>query len=319
MFSSVAYSETCPMGYLQYSSGNFLVLGECESNAGDGNDYVSSSFECNAKGTELKLRTYAKPDCMGFSKLLPYVLKSEIEGVFCSEPKPEKTRNLVKRLPSFAIQASPDLSAQPQRQKCQWAQFRVWEVDEIRADACESETDGSQAKDVALTLPIGMCMSANNDNARDLTGEKELDGLYWKVSTEDCREFVANVFSNKECSEQVSGPKSIITEPGALPISVKNGAKGQGDPIKGLCFDTLQCKVDGVELEVKERSEVGKTLINGHAETGVTVVYIGMIVAIVLLVLGCIGFGYWHKKGKQNADADDVDQRRGTHRGTIVI
>lgn len=235
VFNIVAASAACPKGYVRFKSGDFMVLGQCQTNTND----EHFALECSASGDQLMLRTFDTAECSGDSQVTPYALDSDdkVKDVHC-------------------VAHISDALTEKQAE-CQWAQFKVWAA---AADAC----DGDTADELKLTLPIGMCVSANNQNAADLLGlELEQigdDGLFWRLTTTDCEEFEATVYGNDECSgNTVFAPRAVLTKEGS----------------NGLCFQTTQCNVDGVQFGAGDQKAADTSFDQSIA---------------FILVIGTVGF-----------------------------
>jgi len=247
VFSIVDPVAACPKGYALFESGAFVVLGQCM------NDLTAHfALECNALGDELLLHTFDGAGCSGDSQLKSYT-ESVVKDVGCA--------------------AASGHIRNKDASKCQWAQFAFWESS---ADACDIVVDGSGA--LALTLPINKCISANNENAAILLGMQidqiRADGLYWSLTTNDCKEFEASVFDNDECDGDTTfAPRVVITSNAA---------------ISGVCFRTEQCNVDNVEFA----RALNKEKQSNNFEEQIAVML--AIAAIAICTTLCCLLAWWH-------------------------
>ena len=242
VFRSVDATAACPKGFVLFESGNFMVLGQGQTNLA-----VHFALECNKSGDSLMLRTFDGTDCSGDSQLTAYApsVDDRVRDVRCAahiRPFKDKEAN-----------------------ECQWAKLKFWSSS---AKACDAGATG----ELTLTLPMNMCVSANNAEAADLLG-MELDqirddGLYWTLTTSDCAHFEASVFDNDKCDGEPTFAPRVVMNTEAV--------------TDGVCFETAQCKVEGVEW----RRETPKASSSMSLEEQIAIIS-GIGVVVFCAMFGC--------------------------------
>jgi len=287
-FFSIAHSSNCPKGFMQFKTGSFILLGECQSEAGmwtpeDTEARHSFAFECNVDGDELLMRTYDEPGCSGRNVVAPYEMQ-KVRAVHC-----------VKK----AIHVDDPFTSV--HAECQWAKLSVWDVSQLKADEC---TTHKKDTELSTTLPIEMCMPANNKLVRDLMEGTALGRmlgmtLFWKVRTEDCEEFVASMFHNDDCSGEAVFTKAIITGTSPMP----NLSAGSDSNSKGMCFETVQCNVDALKALKSKNEESERPLWDGHGEAVIVAV---SAVALMVVFLLWITKRSWQKVEKMSGNRNDL-------------
>ena len=120
-----------------------------------------------------------------------------------------------------------------------YAEVSVWPVDDYVDGIC-TEVHG---KGTDMTIPIGVCQSVLNDDIANafLPEIPELDeNMYWKMETNDCQEFIAEIFTNHECEREALYRQLIAVNNKALPQF--NGKK------TNVCFKSSKCQLLGKRL-----------------------------------------------------------------------
>jgi len=271
-----AASKNCPKGYVRFKSGNFMVLGECQSDTEDVSNVASFDLECNAAGDGLLTRTFDEAGCGGTAVKVPLELSDydvdAIEEVHCP---PHNSHN------SILIR---DVLAGAQSE-CQWAQLAVYEANECSGDARESA--------VPLTLPVGMCSSTNNENAADLLGKdrSEIESFFWRLKTVDCVEFEASVYTDAECvGDTAFSPSTIITTESAQSNN-------------GLCFETTKCEVNGVSFDVDHT----ESRANGDEKIAIILVVGTIAFCFTCFVAAVVGYLRMNKAKRSHEEIPQND------------